>query len=125
MKKFEDIWHYYHLLTPTRTFLHMERMYVETLCDFIFLSLCTKSKSLPSDHILKNITFKLICNMLGVQYSSFPSFSGIYLQSLSTGVNADKSTSCYRMDYISNYGHEKKKFTPQLNCSKVWKSIDI
>ena len=61
--------------------------------------------------------------LAALQFDKQPENLCKHVQSLSTGVNADKSASC--IDYISNYGHEKKKFTPQLNCSKVWKSIGI
>ena len=51
-----------------------------------------------------------------LEHVSLPPFSGLYMQSLSTGVNRDKSVSCYITRNISNYGCDKKKFTPQLNC---------
>ena len=42
-----------------------------------------------------------------------------FIYTVRMGVNAEKSTSCYRMEYISNYGHEKKKFTPQFEGVEI------
>ena len=77
-------------------------------------------KSLPPDEILMGTIFKLICMYNAGVYIVLQS-SGIlrlYMESLNTGVNGDKSTSCCIMRKISNNGRDKK-FTPQLNCWKV------
>ena len=49
------------------------------------------------------------------------------MQFLSTGVNGDKSTSCYVhiINNISNYRRVKKKFTPQLNYKKRCRNLSI
>jgi len=79
----EEVWGHSTNLTPIRTYSHLllyrkyiGKLYGETICGFIFVPVCMKWKCLPPNHILENISFKLICNKVGLQHFSFWPFEG-------------------------------------------------